>query len=82
MSIISGADIGQITNAFKEKIKDFFKENAFKANYVSIAKVGNILLDIPNVLDYKDLKLNNSFANTQLEDEEIALLSDVKLEVV
>lgn len=82
ISIIPGASITEITNHFKEKVKDFFKENAFKVNYVSIAKVGNVLLDIPNVLDYKDLKLNNSFANTQLADEEIALLSDVKLEVV
>ena len=82
ISIIPGASITEITNNFKEKVKDFFKENAFKVNYVSIAKVGNILLDIPNVLDYKDLKLNNSFANTVLTDEEIALLSDVKLEVV
>ncbi|EHL11071.1 hypothetical protein HMPREF9629_00608 [Peptoanaerobacter stomatis] len=82
ISIIQGASITEITNNFKEKVKDFFKENAFKVNYVSIAKVGNILLDIPNVLDYKDLKLNNSFANTVLTDEEIALLSDVKLEVV
>ncbi|MGP1411898.1 MAG: baseplate J/gp47 family protein [Peptoanaerobacter stomatis] len=82
ISIIPGASITDITNNFKEKVKEFFKENAFKVNYVSIAKVGNILLDIPNVLDYKELKLNNSFANTQLADEEIALLSDVNLEVV
>ncbi|MGP1599158.1 baseplate J/gp47 family protein [Peptoanaerobacter stomatis] len=82
ISIIPGASITEITNNFKEKVKDFFKENAFKVNYVSIAKVGNILLDIPNVLDYKELKLNNSFANTVLTDEEIALLSDVNLEVV
>jgi len=82
ISIIPGASITEITNNFKEKVKDFFKENAFKVNYVSIAKVGNILLDILNVLDYKDLKLNNSFANTVLTDEEIALLSDVNLEVV
>nr|DAU32959.1 MAG TPA: Baseplate J like protein [Caudoviricetes sp.] len=81
ISIISGADISQITNNFKEKVKIFFRENAFKTNYVSIAKIGNILLDIPNVIDYKELRLNSSFANISLTDEEIPLLNNVVLEV-
>lgn len=79
---VQGANTEDITNNFKSKVKEFFKENAFKVNYVSIAKVGNILLSIPNVLDYEELKLNKEDKNIILEDDEIPLLSTVTFKVV
>ena len=79
---VQGAVLQNIQDSFKLDIKEFFKENAFKSNYVSIAKVGNILLSTPNILDYSELKLNNTVSNIELSDEEIPLLSNVRLEVV
>ncbi|WP_455089972.1 baseplate J/gp47 family protein [Peptoanaerobacter stomatis] len=79
---VQGASLQDIQDSFKSAIKEFFKENAFKVNYVSIAKIGNILLSIENVLDYSELKLNNALANIELEDEEIPLLSNIRLEVI
>ena len=78
---VQGASLQDIQDSFKLATKEFFKENAFKTNYVSVAKIGNILLNINNMLDYSELKLNNTVSNIELEDEEIPLLSDVRLEV-
>lgn len=78
---VQGAGLDNITNVFKSKVKDFFKDNVFKTSYVSLAKIGNILLETDNVLDYSELKINGVTANIELEDEEIPLLSDVRFEV-
>ncbi|MGP1568492.1 MAG: baseplate J/gp47 family protein [Peptoanaerobacter stomatis] len=79
---VQGASLQDIQDSFKSAIKEFFKENAFKVNYVSIAKIGKILLGIENVLDYSELKLNNTLANIEIEYEEIPLLSNIRLEVI
>ena len=79
---VQGAILQNIQDSFKLAIKEFFKNNAFKNDYISIAKVGNILLSVPNVIDYSNLKLNNSSVNVELTNEEIPLLSNVLLEVI
>lgn len=79
--LADGFNIGQIHEEFKKLIDQSLKEISFKLTYISIAKIGNLLLNTPGVLDYTDLKINNSTANIGLQDEEIPVLGTVELGV-
>ena len=47
---------------------------------MSYAQLGNILLNIPGVNDYDDLKINNTTLNVQLAAEEIPKLTTITLQ--
>lgn len=79
---LQGTTLSNIQNEFSSTLKEYFKNISFKADYVSIAKVGNVLLNIPGVLDYQELKLNSSMDNVVLSVEEIPVLSSVSVEVM
>ncbi len=66
----------------KQKITDFFKLETLKTDYVSYAKIGQLILMIDGVLDYTDLKLNNLAQNVQIAETEIAKLKNVDVEEV
>ncbi len=56
--------------------------NAFEARYISLARIGNLLLDVAGVEDYDRLLLNGRAENIVLQDEEIAVIGAVRLEVL
>lgn len=78
-------DIDNFTvDTVKEKIKNnlisYFKEIAFKRNYVSYAKVGSIILDTDGVIDYSKLSLNGTTENITIKDDEVVVLGGVAYE--
>ncbi len=76
----AGANIEDIKNDFERALKDFFKELIFSAEYLSYAKVGNLILQVPEVMDYANLVINGSAANIPIGSEEILNLVSVELE--
>ncbi|RGY97275.1 baseplate J/gp47 family protein [Clostridium sp. AM58-1XD] len=80
--IKNGANLGNIQNAFQEELKNYLKQNAFDLTYVSMARVGTILLGTAGVDDYDGLLLNGVSANAELGQEEIAVAGTVALEVM
>lgn len=79
---IKGADLQTIKSRFSEALKSYFKAVSFNDNYISIAKIGSVLLSIPDVLDHTDLKLNSQTGNVELLAEEIPFLSSLEVEVI
>lgn len=73
--------ISQIQSKFYYLLEDYFKEIAFSSSYISYAKIGNILLSTPGVLDYSELKVNNSTINVGLQEEEIPIVGALELGV-
>lgn len=74
-----------IKEAVTETLKKFFVSLPFDNKnpaYVSHARVGAALLDIPEVLDYRDLTLNGTPGNLKPTEREIAVLGEVTLHVV
>lgn len=59
---------------------EYLKSIAFKENYVSYAKVGNIIFDVKGVLDYSNLIINSDTSNISILDEEVAVLGGVLIE--
>ncbi|MER1957934.1 MAG: baseplate J/gp47 family protein [Solibacillus sp.] len=81
VTLATGFTIGQVQPTFEELLTQRFAEIAFKDTYVSYARIGNLLLDVPGVGDYADLKVNGGAANILLADEEIPVLNTVTLGV-
>lgn len=79
--LASGYSIQAVISAFTEAVTDYFKSIAFSITYVSIAKIGTILLSTDGVIDYSDLQLNNSISNIALAEEEIPVVGSVDMEV-
>jgi len=72
--LVTGYTIDKVKESFNLLLGKYLKEVAFKATYISIARIGNILLSTEGVLDYSSLTLNTGTGNLQLADEDIAIL--------
>lgn len=81
ITLANGFNIGSIQSELSNLLDNYLKEIGFEISYISIARIGNIILNTSGVLDYSDLKINNSTVNISLEDEEIPVLGHVELEV-
>ncbi|MGO4545790.1 baseplate J/gp47 family protein [Paenibacillus sp. 2TAB23] len=81
VTIATGYTIQQINEAFTSAVRAYLEETAFQINYVSIAKLGTLLLDIPGVIDYDGLLLNGGGANVGLDIDEVPVAGLVELEV-
>lgn len=79
--LANGYTIGQVQQIFNDALVGYFKDIAFVENYVSYAKIGSILLSLPGIGDYTDLKVNGGINNVLLGDEEVPVLNTVTLGV-
>lgn len=67
-----------ITN-FKNTLNNYLYSISFKVDYISIAKIGSLLLSTNGVIDYNSLELNNSTSNIVIDFASIAVLGEVTL---
>ncbi|MBZ9635578.1 baseplate J/gp47 family protein [Clostridium sp. FP1] len=81
VTLASGYNISNIQEEFLKILDIYLKDIAFADTYLSYAKLGNIFLNTPGVLDYSDLKVNNEISNIGLKDEEIPIIGTVELGV-
>lgn len=82
VSKTQGAVLEGLKNDFQKALKSYFKEITFKENYLSYAKVGNVLLQVAEVLDYTDLRINGGSGNISIGAEEIPTLSELNIEEI
>ncbi|OOM81799.1 baseplate J-like protein [Clostridium puniceum] len=82
VTLALGIELAQVKAEFESLFEEYLKSVSFKTTYISIAKIGNLLLNTAGVIDYVDLKLNNAAINLPLLDEEIAVSGIVNLGVV
>lgn len=78
----NGVNWSDVQSQFQNRVIDYLEQNVFALNYVSLARIGNLLLDIAGVEDYGDLKINGSSGNVSLADEEVAVLGKISLGVM
>ncbi|NFE85918.1 baseplate J/gp47 family protein [Clostridium botulinum] len=82
IEIDSSVILGDIQNIFANEIQKYINDIVFKSKKISIAKLGGLLIGINGVIDYSNLKINNSSNNITLLEEEIAVLGTVELGVM
>ncbi|MBJ6360433.1 baseplate J/gp47 family protein [Paenibacillus sp. GCM10012307] len=81
VTLAQGYTLQHVVDAFTSALNLHFQSVAFNQNYLSLAKIGTILLDVPGVTDYSDLKLNGQSTNVALGDEEVPVVHMVNLGV-
>lgn len=77
----AGMNLGSVQEAFGEALTDYLRREALDLSYVSLARVGNLLLGTDGIEDYWGLLLNGISGNVSLAEEETAVTGAVTLEV-
>lgn len=77
--LIKGYDIEEVKAEFATKLTQYLKEIAFKDTYISIARLGNLLLDTTGVFDYADFKVNGVNSNIILSDTDVPKVGELSL---
>ena len=78
----NGINLTNVQSAAVTIIEEFLRKQVFDIDYISLARIGNLLLNVSGVEDYGELTLNGSAENITLLDEEAAVLKTVQLEVL
>jgi len=82
VKLTAGTNLGTAQDAFFNSTEGYLQGKAFGMDYISLARIGNLLLAIEGVEDYADLKLNGEAGNIAIADEEVAVIGTVRLEVM
>lgn len=82
VTLSTETNLGTAQNAFTDMVDEYLQDNAFDARYISLAKIGYLLMEVSGVEDYTDMTLNGESENITLSDEEIAVCGAVRLEVM
>jgi uncharacterized phage protein gp47/JayE len=77
LTLASGADLAEIKNEFANKLEQFLASIAFKTKSVPYNRIFGLLLDIENVDDFKELKLNGVEGNLKIEEDQVAVAGAV-----
>lgn len=81
VALAPGYTLQEVSDSLSLELQAYFRSMAFVDSYVSVARVGTLLLGIPGVADYSELKLNGGSANIALEAEEVPLAGAIRLGV-
>lgn len=77
LRLLSSAEMGTVVANIKANIKAYLKELAFKANRVSYAKIGALIIETEGVADYENLLVNGATANVEILDDQVAIVGGV-----
>lgn len=80
IEVRNGYSKSEVIENIKRKITAYLAEVAFKKSYVSFAKVAHAILESDGLVDFDDLRINGTYDNIDLADEEVAVLGQVRLD--
>lgn len=75
--LASYANLEDVKQLIKVGVKEYLEDLAFKDPLVRYTRIAAILLDIPPIVDYYDLLINNDTANIEIMPGEVAVLGTV-----
>lgn len=73
---VSGA-LEETKTAIKNNLDRYIKTSAFNKDYISLAKIGLVIAEIPNVEDYREIRLNGSHDSLKLQLDQCGVLNEV-----
>lgn len=77
VQLASGASISEVTSEFEEALTDYLRELAFQDELIRYTQIANLLLDVPDIIDYSDLTVNDGTSNIEPADEEVGVTGAV-----
>lgn len=81
LTLATGASLIQAQNAIGDVLRDYLKELAFSDSVVRYSRLSAILLDIPQIVDVTDLKLNEGTGNIEVALGQVAVPGTVNVSV-
>lgn len=82
INLADGYSLSEVKASYTDALVNYLKEISFKASYVSVARLGNLLLDTVGVFDYTEFKVNENTNNISLTDTEIPKIGTITFTVV
>jgi uncharacterized phage protein gp47/JayE len=82
LQLVDGTTIEEVQGKIELAIADYLETLAFKDPYVRYTRIANLLLDIPDVIDYADLLINGNSSNIELEPGQVAVLGSVTINAI
>lgn len=79
VNALSGYSSSAIKTEIQNKIDAYFADIALRQDYVSYAKVGNLILSVDGVEDYSNLLLNSGSSNIALTAKQVAVRGTVTM---
>jgi uncharacterized phage protein gp47/JayE len=79
LTLASGAILATAVSKFTAALTDYLKAIAFVDSTVRYSKVASVLLSVPEILDYANLKINNGTVNISIADGSVAVPGAVTL---
>lgn len=76
---LGNISLAQVQSDIEQALTQYLYDIAFKESFVSYARVGNAILNVPEVLDYTNLLINGGTANINIGTEEVAILGTVNI---
>lgn len=73
-------DVATLKAEIKDTIDRYIRQSAFNTDYVSIAKIGALIIDIDGVTDFKELLLNDAHDSITINNDSCGVLSEVVYE--
>lgn len=77
LTLADGYEESEVISFIKETVNEYLREIAFKASFVSYAKIGSAILDSDGVIDYENLTVNAGTSNVPIANDELAILGGV-----
>lgn len=77
VTLDNGADAGRVQQMIEAGVQNYLKSLAFNDPIVRYTRIANIILDIPQVIDYFDLLVNGGEDNIVIEKSDVAILGAV-----
>jgi uncharacterized phage protein gp47/JayE len=79
LTLVPGASLATATSKFTSAFTDYLKSIAFVDPTVRYSKISSVLIGIPEVLDYANLKINGGTVNISISDSNVAVPGTVTL---
>ena len=82
LTLASGTTIDEVKADIEEAVNTYLESLAFKDTLVRYTRIAAILLDVPRIIDYTNLKLNGGTSNIEVANEQVAILGAVNVNAV
>lgn len=73
------AELATVREAIAVNVAAYLKEIAFKSNWVSVGKIGDVLINTEGVEDYNNLIVNGGTVRVAIPEKSVAVLSEVQV---
>lgn len=82
VQIDTSITLDNVKSTLSNSVIKYLRDTTFNSKKVNITKIGSFILDINGVLDYSNLKLNNTTENINLSEIEVGVLGEIDIGVM